>query len=205
MSDSLYPTPMLEFQGASAQLQPTRLVLGTETVGTVSGQTAGFNYSSEIKDETPYFRIRPARSHNFKDIAPCNYVADFEYRQNGVEWDMVFTLISDNGGGVLRTAAAVEVESNYPELPMTLEKFVFAQPGVGVQSRAVLPADYVAQIRLKFWIEDADPALDGWLRLETNYVKPDSGPRPVLVNTGRALFFPASGEFESPVLGISED
>ncbi|MEK7916777.1 hypothetical protein AAB988_31800 [Burkholderia contaminans] len=205
MSDSLFPTPILEFEGASAQLQPSMLVLGTATVGTVSGQTAGFNCSSEIKDDTPYFRIRPARAYRFMDVPPCNYVVDFEYRQNGIEWDMVFTLISDNAGGVVGTAAAVEVDSNYPELPMTLNKFVFAQPGVGVQSRAVLPEDYVAQIRLKFWIEDADPALDGWIRLETNYVKPGSGSRPVLVNTGRALFFPASGEFASRVLGIVED
>lgn len=205
MSDPLFPSPIFDFQGASAQLQPAPLVLGTGSIGAISGSTGGFNFSSEIKEEMPYYRIRPARTCKFTDVPPCNYAADFEYKQNGLAWDMVFTLISDKAGGVVGTAAAVEVDSNYPEIPMSLGKFVFNQPGVGVQSRAVLPADYVAHIRLKFWIEEADPALDGWIRLETNYVKPDSGTRPVLVNTGRALFFPCSGEFESRVLGIAED
>jgi len=209
LSGSIYPSPILTYQGGGAVLQPAKLVLGTVPIGQLAPVSVGFNYYAECKNGIPGYALRPASSP-VEDAEPYNYVAYFYYQQGGVAWnDIVFSLKPDEAGGVLGTAAALEVCSNYPGIPMTLGKFTFSQPGFGTQVHGNLPGDYVARLALKFWIQQANPALDGWIRLETHYVRPqatDGAPKPppLLVSTGSATLYPSpDGGPDCRVLGNS--
>ena len=61
----------------------------------------------------------------------------------------------------------MEVESNYPEIDMSIPKITVSQGGFGLLVQNVLPADYVAQMTVKFWDNGlTDLPLDGWTALE---------------------------------------
>jgi hypothetical protein len=211
MPEPIYPSPALSYQGSGSILQPMKIVLGTSTIATIPATSMGFNFSNEVtQDGRQDIRIRPNPPTPLSGPTPCNFIAYFYYEQKGIDGDMVFSLASDKGGGVAGTAAALEVHSNYPDISMNLEKFKFVQHGIGTQVRGKLPSDYVARIALKFWLEDAQLAVDGWIRFETFYVKePTSAavakPPPVLVDTGKATFYPSEGGEGVPVLGIPDD
>jgi len=174
-------------------------------MGCLRSQAVGINFRSGAENGIPSYDLRPSHTIQSEED-PYSFNFDFYYQQDGVEWDMVFSLISDNQGGVLDTAAALEVYSNYPNIPMALSKFTFSERGIGVQKRNVLPKDYAATLTLKFWLQRGNPAVDGWIRLETFYVvEPEDvaagRPNPVLVGTGKSTLYPSLGGPTSPVLG----
>jgi hypothetical protein len=198
-----YPAPKLVYQGGGFVLQPVDLTLGTSSVGRLQTQTVGINFLSEIRNGVLEYDLRPAHAIQPQED-PCNFQFSFYYEQDGIEWNMGFSLASDKGGGVLGTAASLETDSNYPCIPMALPKFTFNQPGIRIEKRYVLPKDYTADLTVKFWLQRGDPAVDGWIRLETFYVKePEdvgAGP-PVLVSTGQATLYPSLGGPADRVLG----
>lgn len=53
----------------------------------------------------------------------------------------------DPAGGMVGTALAVDVQSHYPQTPMSIAKQIVIQPPYGALVRCDLPADYRAQIR----------------------------------------------------------
>jgi len=204
-SPPVYPAPKLAYQGSGVVLQPVDLTFGTSSVGRLQPQTVGINFHDGAENGVPSYSLRPAHTIQPEED-PCNFHFKLYYEQDGVEWDMVFSLVSDDQGGVLGTAASLEVYSNYPDIPMALSKFTFSQAGIGVQKRHVLPKDYTAGLTLKFWLQQGNPAVDGWIRLETFYVQEPADvaagrPDPVLVSTGKSTLYPSLGGPTSRVLG----
>lgn len=200
-----YPAPKLAYQGGGFVAQPADLTLGTSSLGHLQPQTVGFNFCNQERSGVPDYDLRPSHVVQAEED-PGNFHFKFYYQQDGIQWDMVFSLASDKQGGVLGTAVSLEVYSNYPDIPMELPKFTFNQAGIGIQKRHILPADYTADLTLKFWLQQGDPAVDGWIRLETFYVKEPENvaagrPLPELVDTGKATLYPSLGGPTSRVLG----
>ena len=205
-AEVVYPAPRVLYLGSSFVVHPVDISVGTARVGQVPSQSIGIRSVPSDEDGIPTYTLRPEHKLRSDEKDPCDFQFDFAYHQNGLEWDMVFSLKSDDQGGVVGTAAAVEVDSNYPDIPMTLSKFTFNQGGIGYQKRYILPADYAAELRFKFWLQHTDPAVDGSIRFETFYVKmPESAregrPDPVLVSTSKSTLYPSFGGPEARVLG----
>jgi hypothetical protein len=204
------PSPILGYQGSALTLQHVDMRLGVSPLLQAGPTSLGLDFA-ELRGDgaAPRFRLRPTQ----KPVAasdPCTLSFNLHYQQNGVQADMVFALASDEQGGVLGTAMSIEVYSNYPDIDMSMGKFVFHQKGAGVLQRKVLPADYVASMTVRFWLQDADPALDGQARIEVGYVDRWSthllsdarGAAVPVVTVGQAALLPALDRKDARVLGV---
>jgi hypothetical protein len=175
MATVTYPNPLLTYQGSGLQILPTTAAIGPFTRQTPGG-VVGLDYFKELdKDNVPETRIRPYLA-NAQSDDPCTVQIVNYYKQNGVEWDMIFRITSDQSGGTVGTSAALQVLSNYPQISMSIPKFTVAEGGFGILKRAMLPSDYTAELTFSYWDNGKTPAVDGWLMLEVSYVKePVSG------------------------------
>ena len=196
ISVPLYPAPTLEFQGGAASVLAQPLTLGSVVLGQPSAHAVGWNCSTVQKEGVEGLVLRPVVCPLPESEDPYNYVAYYLYDQNGIGWDTVFALKADETGGVLGVAAALDVHSTYPDLDMSMNKFQFNQPGIGIQMRTRLPADYQARIGFKLWVPPGcKPTIDGWLSFEVFYVKrvknPSGGYDEELVNTNTLTCYPS--------------
>ncbi|MGR3938293.1 hypothetical protein [Streptomyces sp. BRA346] len=200
MTNTVYPTPSFQYQGAALTLSSFRL--GPVQLGTA--RALGTNYATNPTLKIPDIRIRPV-SERVQDRDPCTTSFAVYYTQyrtdpsDGREYRMVFRVTSDRRGGVIGTGVSLDVDSNYPEIDMAIPRFTFEQPGFGMLKEEVLPADYQATLTVRVWNGEADIALDGWLMLECGYYRngergaseTGSSDSSDLIAVGRASLFPS--------------
>ena len=164
--------PLFVFQGALLR--------------SMSGDLTGFRTNTEVTNDVHLVRIWPSRLTGSSGTNPCDYVAYFHYQQNDIEADTLFSLVCGDEGGVVGSSAELEVNSNYPEIPMSHSKFKFSQPGKGIQVEGRLPRGYTAKIALKFWVEGANIAPHDWIQLEISQLKN----RRTIISVGKATLYP---------------
>lgn len=197
------PNPVLTYQGSHLVQQSSIEVGPFLFKGTTSAM--GLNFYSKASEVRSYF-LRPERLVVMEDP----HAADFlmHYDQNGTGWEMIFRITTDPLGGVVGTSFAMDVESNYPEIDMSIGKIKVEQPAFGALVHNQLPDDYVAEIKVRFWQNgERELPLDAWLMLEVAYVKIDvitdemdfdNIPK---VPIGTATFYPAPADSKGGVLG----
>src|SRR5665213_1297398 len=160
MSSSIleFPTPIFGYQGSGLQVQPATI---GPFVQQIPGGVTGVDYFHDLDvDNVPETRLRP---YMVVPAEPCTLQVNNHYQQNGIEWEMIFRITSDKGGGVVGTSVALDVKSNYPEISMSIPKFEVPTGGFGMLKTNTLPADYEAAFILSYWDNGKTPAIDGWL------------------------------------------
>jgi hypothetical protein len=201
------PKPSFAYQGSRLSLVTAGVLVGPFPVP-VPSLGFGFNVAESSRgDNIRDYELRPARTTLEAD--PCTTQFVMFYQQKGVAWDMIFRITTDPKGGVVGTSFAMDVQSNYPEIYMSIPKIKVNQPAFGVLMRGDLPGDYMAQMTVSFWQNDlADPPIDSWLALETAYVdvaargKKAARPEDIpMVPVGRTTLFPAHQGSKGKVLG----
>ncbi len=205
------PTPTFQLQGSG--LTHRGWHIGPFPV--TKSRNLGTNVSVDSTVSIPSVRLRPVELA-VDDEDPCTTAFEVFYTQyrtapktDGVEWRMVFRLTSDQDGGVIGVDASLEVESNYPDIDMSLSRFTYNQPGVGRSKDNILPADYQARLTVRVWNRDAKVTLDGWMMLEVLYVQDEAAardacagdaPSDAWVAVGRATLFPSAAK-DAPLSG----
>lgn len=167
--------PILEFRGAFARQQAANRAMGNDSAATHAGDSLGFEFGNEGVGVTRHLAIRPARMVHPADAMPCDCSADFffQFQRNAVydddDIELIFRLTCGDRSGILGGAAELEVNSNFPELRMGLDKFTIAAARQSVQASAVVPEAYVARIALKFWSGNANLSSDDCIWFEMLY------------------------------------
>jgi hypothetical protein len=202
-----HPTPIFDYQGAGLSLVEVDLKIGPFSFPTYPG--LGFGHAIGHETDAGLVRtiVRPARV-KASTGDPCSSHVVMGYNQAGVEWDMTFSIETDPGGGMVGCAVALEVDSNYPQTPMTISKATINQPGLGFLVRGLLPKDYLGQLTLKFWGNGrGDIPIDAWALVQVAYVKPEGfgkvfapGETPV-VPVGELVLYPAHQDSMGGVIG----
>lgn len=198
------PNPTCSFQGSYLSLVQVDLQLGPFFLDTYPKLALGHAVNLSVVDRVPVTTVRTAAREQPNPDPESSMIA-LGYTQNDVAWDMAFTVLTDSKGGLVGTSFALEVDSNYPSIPMSIAKTPINQPKFVVQTSGVLPTDYRAQLRLRFWMEEMkELPLDAWLAVQVNYFKADlkalSAARAArnydglpYVTTHELLYYPAQG------------
>lgn len=210
------PSPLCTYQGAYLSLLEVQLKLGPFTLNTQPGLGFGHSVDQTLLDKVPVTTLRSARCNMAAEegLAPTSRAA-VGYQQNGTPWTMAFSVVTDPKGGLLGSSFALDAQSSYPGLKMSIAKTEINQPKLVVQKADYLPADYAAQLQFNFWTKDPDTVpLDAWIAVQVGYLaEPDSPTLAAaiaagdlsgekLVNLYELLYYPASGTSENaPVLG----
>ena len=181
MNQSNAPNPEFNYGGATNS-QAVNLC-GSITVGQTTelpfeAQSPGTPLGVEISETTdeqgsPLYELHVLSKQSTGDNPPTvEYYANYE--QNGTEWEMTFQLISDKDGGVVGTEFSLNVESNHPDIKMSIPRMTIPQAGFSLLKRNTLPADYQARLTVNFWQNDIDVPDDGWIEIQVAYVKEDA-------------------------------
>ncbi|MGH8051653.1 MAG: hypothetical protein ACREPB_13425 [Arenimonas sp.] len=205
------PSPLFSYQGAYLSLFGADISIGPFTIELEPPVKLGIGYAVAYQelDSVPVTTVRTATIKSHVEDKPSN-VVQAGFIQNGTEWLMTFSIQTDPKGGLEGTDFALDVQSNYPQIPMSIERTPINQAGFGALTKGTLPADYWAQLTLRYWNNGkTDLPLDAWVTVQVAYVKaPKSQHNAIdslvgipLVTTGEVLFFPTPGSGDSPVLG----
>jgi len=166
------PNPIFTFQGSGLQLMNAAIAIGPFLYPAAVESVVGLKYAEQPNTKgVREISLRPMQIAA-KEDDPCTVQLLAGYQQNGIEWDMIFHLVSDQSGGMNGTAVALDVicPNGDPEIDMSLPKFVISQGGFGELKRNVLPEDYQASLSLKFWSNNNDIPADAWVMLKISYL-----------------------------------
>ncbi len=198
------PNPTCSFQGSYLSLVQADLQLGPFFLDAHPNLAVGHAVDLSVSNQVPVTTVRTAARQQPNPDPESSMIA-LGYTQNDLAWDMAFTVVTDPKGGLIGTSFALDVDSNYPAIPMSIVKTPIKQPKFVVQTTGVLPIDYRAQLRLRFWMgEMKELPLDAWLAVQVNYFKADlkalSAARAErnydglpYVTTHELLYYPAQG------------
>lgn len=203
------PNPSITYQGAYLSLFGADVAIGPFTIGLEPPEKVGIGYAvaqQEI-DQVPVTTVRTASIRTLLEDKPDNIV-QVGFNQNDTEWLMTFSVLSDPKGGLVGTDFALDVQSNFPQIPMSVARTPVAQAGFNVLTKGILPAGYRAQLTLRYWDNGkTNLPIDSWLAVQVGYVQaPRSEHRSMntvgvpLVTVGEVLFFPTPGSGDNPVL-----
>jgi hypothetical protein len=199
------PNPIFTYEGSGLTLKP-----GVFDVGPFQEKypATSFGMKVDVSEDggVPEICLRP--SATVLDADPCTDMFSMRYTQD-VEWEMIFRLTSDPGGGLTNTFFSLEARSNYPDIGMSIKKAEINQAGFGLLMQNALPADYAADLTVRFWdANNKNMALDGWIMLEVAYIPNEArgkkfsahdfiGMKPI----GRAVLYPAHQQQNARVIG----
>lgn len=203
------PNPWFSYQGAYLSNLKASMAIGPYALDVKPPKAVGVGYAvaQQECDRVPVTTVRTASIQTHLEDKPTSLI-QIGYDQNNTEWLMAFSVLSDPQGGLVGTDFALEVQSNYPQIPMSVARTPLTQKGLNVLTKGILPADYRAQLTLLFWNNGKTGLpLDAWLSVQVGYIKaPQSQHRTIdlagipLVSTGEVLFFPTPGGEDNPVL-----
>lgn len=201
------PNPQFSYQGAYLPLGGPSVRLGPFAFGASDRLGVGYAISEDTLDDVPVTAVRTASTLAVAEGDPADNLIHMGFDQNDVKWQMAFSVLTDKKGGLVGCDFALDVQSNFPQLAMSVARTRINQPGMSVLTKNVLPGDYRAQMTLRFWGNgNANLPLDAWIAVQVAYVKIDPGKAAAtaagipLVTTGEMLFYPAPGSGDAPVL-----
>jgi|GEM_PF-3452625 len=205
------PNPLFSYQGAYLSLFGADVAIGPFSIKLEPPAKLGIGYAVAYQelDAVPVTTVRTASIKSHVEDKPTN-VVQIGFDQNDTEWLMTFSVLTDPKGGLNGTDFALDVQSNYPQIPMSIERTPINQAGFNALTKGTLPADYRAQLTLRYWNNGkTDLPIDAWVSVQVAYVKaPKSEHNTItslvgipLVTTGEVLFFPTPGSGDNPVLG----
>lgn len=204
--DDAAPAPLFSYQGAYLSKVGPGLRLGPFSYDVAGQPSVGHAVAFQMLDAVPVTTVRPGATVATDDGDPADNLIHIGYEQGELAWAMAFSVLTDPAGALVDTEFSLEVHSNYPQIPMSIERTRIQHPGVSFLVEGVLPADYRAQMSLRFWSGGkTNLPLDGWLAVQVAYRKmpPMAGAADTgtpLVTTGELLFFPAAQNDASPML-----
>jgi hypothetical protein len=199
------PRPTCSYEGSYLTLVDAGLQIGPFSLETRPGLALGYAVNHSVTDAVPVTTVRTAARRQPNPDPETSMIA-LGYTQNDVAWDMAFTVLTDALGGLVGTSFALDVDSNYPSIPMSIARTTINQPKLVVQTSGLLPTDYRAQLRLRFWVNEIETLpLDAWLAVQINYFKLDPSALAAAraaqdfsgqpyVTTHELLYYPAHGD-----------
>lgn len=209
------PSPTCVLQGAYLTLTEVQLKLGPFTLSTHPGLGLGHSVDVSTVDGVAVTTLRSGqRTVTVPEGALPSSQIMLGYSQNGApDQAMAFTVLTDEQGGLQDCAFSLEVTSNYPDISMSMSKWIIDRPGFTLQSSKKLPLDYQAQLKFSFWADKPDSLpLDAWAAIQVGFLSKSatldaalaagdvSGEK--LTNFYELLYYPASGlSATAPVLG----
>lgn len=203
------PNPLFSYQGAYLSLFGADVSIGPFSIEFEPAAKIGLGYAvaQQDVDRVPVTTVRAASIKSHLEDKPTNIV-QIGFDQNNTEWLMTFSVLSDPKGGLMGTDFALDVQSNYPQIPMSVARTAIQQEGFNVLTKGVLPADYRAQLTLRYWDNGkTNLPIDAWLAVQVGYVQVSKSQHRTtdligvpLVTTGEVLFFPTPGSGDNPVL-----
>lgn len=203
------PNPLFSYQGAYLSIFGAEMEIGPFSIKLEPPVKVGVGYAvaHQELDAVPVTTVRTASIKEHLEDKPTNIV-QIGFDQNDTEWLMTFSVLSDLKGGLIGTDFALDVQSNYPQTPMSIARTPIQQKGFNVLTKGILPADYRAQLTLRYWDNGkTNLPIDAWLAVQVGYIKaPKSQHKTIdivgvpLVTTGEVLFFPTPGSGDNPVL-----
>lgn len=204
--DPTAPNATFDYQGAYLSLVNVELQLGPFSLSTQPGSGYGHTVGNDVVDNVPVTTLRPGSLTPRGDSDPEDSTVLMGYRQGDVPWQMAFSIVTDPKGGLVGTAFALDVESNFPSIPMSIAKNTISQPKFSVLKAGRLPVGYLASLKLRFWSNGIkDLPLDAWLAVQIGYYKDDAQSKNLesipLVTTHELLYYPTQGTPASTVLG----
>jgi hypothetical protein len=209
------PSPQCVLEGVYLSLTEVQLKLGPFTLSSHPGLGIGHSVDVSTLDSVAVTTLRPRkRQITVADGEPPTSQVMLRFNQNNAPNEaMAFTVITDPRGGLKKCAFSLDVTSNYPDLNMSMSKWVIEQNGFTLQSAKKLPLDYVAQLKFSFWSHEPDNLpLDAWIAIQvgtltksatlTAALEAGDVSAEKLTNFYELLYYPASGDsLTAPVLG----
>lgn len=202
------PNITFNYQGAYLSMHSIG-TLGPFRVSPAEQLGFGYAVAQDTLSKVPVTSLRTASiKENMTDVPDT--VVQMGYLQNDTEWLMTFSVLSDPQGGAIGTDVELLANSNYPQIPMNIPRTRIDQKGVNFLVKGILPANYRAQLVLRFWNNGLDRLpLDSWISVQVGYVQVEPGQQRSLqpgvsiplVTVAETLLYPAPGSGDRKVLG----